>query len=438
MNTEDLQELIDKAEMHKLNNELSEAIKLWRLVLDLHPNTDQGKYAAEQLKKHQLSNKDKKNSKSSGGIGSILLIIFGLYIASQIGGYLGKGAAENASSNRELSKELQAAQFYEAYYLSRTRGAYNFCKIHGIDITEYVKSYKDVEAETYNRASKILETNGHVFGADYDKHSDLILRTLEKEMQKTRDVLAKQLNDQSVNLSHVCKLFAVAGKESLINYSFAMEKPKLYRDLMNFGTDKKDTTSSKDGSFQIVNFNNEIQISVPRNWDYLDASMKKHLQTGSDAMIRTSGLPHDSSENTILIAANAHTSNKSTIATLRLSVRNVDAPSQSDMYKFSKLSKDEISRELAPVLKSTQQKIDSYFKGMSKTKESNISIVNNKSILCILVNTESTRSDGDWLTQVYMCPLSTKSVKVTTSYRISNELLMKPVVQYVWQSLIIK
>lgn len=438
MKAEDLQELIDKAEMHKLNNELSEAIELWRLVVDLHPNTAQGTYALDQLKKHPFLEKDKKSKKTSGGIGKILLIIFGIYIASQMGGYLGKSAGENASSNSESSKELQAAQFYEAYYLSKTTGAYNFCKNQGVDITEYIKAYKVVEAETYNKANKVLEINGHVFGASYEKHSDKILSTLEKGMIKTRDALATQLNDQSVTLAHVCKLVTVADKESLINHSFAKDEPKLYTDLMNFGSDKKDISSSKDGSFQIINFNDEIQISIPRNWDYLDESMKKHLQTGSDAMIRTTGLPHDSSENTILIAGNAHTSNKSTIATLRLSVRNSDAPSQSDMYKLSNLSKDEISQVLAPVVKSTHKELDSYFKGMSKTKESNISIVNNKTVMCILVNTESTRSDGNWLTQVYMCPLSTKSVKLTTSYRISNEILIKPVVQHVWQSLTIK
>ena len=44
--------LIVKAEMHKLNNEMSEAIELWRLVVDTYPDTEQGTYAVEQLKKH--------------------------------------------------------------------------------------------------------------------------------------------------------------------------------------------------------------------------------------------------------------------------------------------------------------------------------------------------------------------------------------------------
>ncbi len=93
------QDLIDQAELHKLNNELSESIELWQQVVDKYPGTDQSAYAVDQLKKHPSSNSNENSNKSSGGLKSILLIIFGIYIASQIGGYLGKGAAENASSS---------------------------------------------------------------------------------------------------------------------------------------------------------------------------------------------------------------------------------------------------------------------------------------------------------------------------------------------------
>src|SRR5229473_3028630 len=85
------------------------------------------------------------------------------------------------------------------------------------------------------------------------------------------------------------------------------------------------------GAFAKLEFSGEIRIEVPRNWDYLDDNIKRHLNAGGEAAARLAGITPNPGENVILVAANAFTAFRTPSATLRLSVRRGENPSQSEV-----------------------------------------------------------------------------------------------------------
>lgn len=187
-------------------------------------------------------------------------------------------------------------------------------------------------------------------------------------------------------------------------------------------------------SFAKLDFGETIFIDIPRNWTYLDENLKRHLNTGGEAVARLAGITPNPGENVILVAANAFTSFRTPSATLRLSVRRGDGPSQADVREISRMSKAELSQFLAPIVEETQKTMI----GVDGVKSANplrASVVSNKSLSCMFFEFETETIDGTKVSQTYVCPMATNAVKLSTSYRKSEAAMFRPVTQYVWQSL---
>ena len=108
--------------------------------------------------------------------------------------------------------------------------------------------------------------------------------------------------------------------------------------------------NAQDGAFAKLDFGGEVRIEVPRNWTFLDDNIKKHLNTGGEAAARLAGIAPNPGENVILVAANAFTSLRTPSATLRLSVRRGESPSQSEMREVAKPFPKTPVTVLGPVL----------------------------------------------------------------------------------------
>ena len=65
---------------------------------------------------------------------------------------------------------------------------------------------------------------------------------------------------------------------------------------------------AQSASFTRLNFGEAIRIEVPRNWTYLDERLRKHINTAGEAAQRLAGIPPNSGENVVVVAANAYTS----------------------------------------------------------------------------------------------------------------------------------
>jgi len=177
-----------------------------------------------------------------------------------------------------------------------------------------------------------------------------------------------------------------------------------------------------------------MYIEVPRNWTYLDENLRRHLETVSEAVARLAGITPNPGENLILVAGSAYTSFRTPSATLRLSVRWGNSPTQEDMREIAKLHKKDLTEILAPIADETRRVMVG-LEGVKSVKAVDARIASNQGLTCMFSEFETDASDGVKLSQTYICPLGNRSVKLSTSYRKSEATLFHPVVAYVWHSL---
>lgn len=204
--------------------------------------------------------------------------------------------------------------------------------------------------------------------------------------------------------------------------------------LAALGTGFAGAVHAQGSSFAKLHFGGTLSIDVPRNWTYLDENLRKHINTGSEAAVRLAGITPNPGENVIVVAANAYTSYRTASATLRLSVRRGEAPTQAQTRELAGVPKAELVQMLAPVLAETRNALIGV-DGVKSAKALDAQIAKNTSLNCVFFEFETETTDGTKLSQTYVCPLGTKSVKLSTSYRKSEAALFRPVLQYVWSSL---
>lgn len=204
--------------------------------------------------------------------------------------------------------------------------------------------------------------------------------------------------------------------------------------LFTLAVSKMGLCQEQNSAFAKLDFGGNTYIEVPRNWTYLDANLRRHLNTGGEAVTRLAGISPNPGENVILVAGNAYTSFRTSSATLRLSVRRGDAPTQGDMREVSKLTKKELAQLLAPVAEETRRVMVGV-DGVKSIRAVDAKIASNQGITCMFFEFETDTLDGVKLSQTYVCPLGSRTVKLSTSYRKSERALFHPVIKYIWQSL---
>ena len=191
------------------------------------------------------------------------------------------------------------------------------------------------------------------------------------------------------------------------------------------------TSYGQGSSFAKLDFGGDIFIEVPRNWTYLDGNLKNHLNAAGEAVARLAGITPNPGENVILVAGNAFTSFRTPSATLRVSVRQGEAPSQSDVREMGSVPEAELSRMLAPVMEETRRAMIG-IEGVKNATPIGARVVSNKSLSCMFFEFETEASDGPKISQTYVCPMASRTVKLGTSYRQSEAAMFRPVTQYVW------
>jgi hypothetical protein len=192
-----------------------------------------------------------------------------------------------------------------------------------------------------------------------------------------------------------------------------------------------------DSTFIKFNFNHNLVIEIPRNWTILDENINKQLNNTSEALAILNNIQLKNGDNNILVAANAYTSANSPSATLRLSVRPGNVPTQADMRSFQGLSKTEFKEIIDPVLAKTKLVLLS-IEGTNSVKVVDAKVIQSKNMTCFYTELQADTNTGVKLLQSYICPCGDKTVKLATSYNKSEKLIFKPVIDYVWDSLAVR
>ena len=209
-----------------------------------------------------------------------------------------------------------------------------------------------------------------------------------------------------------------------------MKALSLYSALVIFALPSQAANSA----FATVQFADVALIALPRSWTYLDKNIAANLNSSSEAVGRIAGISINQGDNKILVAANAYDAAGKSKATVRLSVRAGQSPSQQELRELAKQPTQSIQEALLPAAKETA---DAMLKvpGIKSYKVVGVKLDYNGMLHCALTTFEADYGSRVVVSDTWVCPLSNRTLKLSTSYEKRNQAIYRPIVDYVWRSL---
>ncbi len=180
-----------------------------------------------------------------------------------------------------------------------------------------------------------------------------------------------------------------------------------------------------------------IRIETPLGWRYDDEVLRQQLEqkTRESLQLNKSAVPAVPN-NIVLAAALPDTAGRNT-ATLRLSVRKGPAPTQADMHnELANVSQDDVAAVIAPAMAESIRLARS-MPGVTTARAIGGMIARNSTLTCLFTEMEYTQDAATWRTQTWVCPAGRRTVKLSTSYRMAEAAVARPVIAHMWQTLAI-
>ena len=158
------------------------------------------------------------------------------------------------------------------------------------------------------------------------------------------------------------------------------------------------------------------------------------LNTNSEAMGDSLGLDVNQADNAILIAGNALDGSNKTTATMRVSVRSRPGLSQADMRQGLSEPQDEIEEEL---MKAADQTAGQLRKAPHVVlyEVRGAGLRRNDAVVCTWMGFRYDLGRGPMIGDTWICPDSSRTVKLSTSYQESRSALYEATINRMWQSL---
>lgn len=194
------------------------------------------------------------------------------------------------------------------------------------------------------------------------------------------------------------------------------------------------SSQAANSAFVTLQFAEVAKIALPRNWTYLDKQIADHLNTSVEASGRIAGFSIKQGDNKILVAANAYDETGKSKATVRLSVRMGQSPSQDDFRELAKQPPQSIQEALLPAAKETA---DAILKvpGIKSYKVLGVKLDHNEALHCTLSTFEGDYGGRLVILDTWVCPLGDRTLKLSTSYEKRHQAIYRPTIDYVWRSL---
>ncbi len=176
-----------------------------------------------------------------------------------------------------------------------------------------------------------------------------------------------------------------------------------------------------------------ISILVPRNWHWMGKNDSDSLNTNAEALSDTLGLDIRQGNNVILLAGNAHDDANISRATIRLSVRMGTKITQSELQEAAseprQFNKEifEAAEQTAVAMRKLPQ--NKYYNATAGR------LRQNGKISCVWVEFEFDLGKGGTIADTWICPVSGRTFKLSTSFAKARAGLYAATIDYVWRSL---
>lgn len=178
-----------------------------------------------------------------------------------------------------------------------------------------------------------------------------------------------------------------------------------------------------------------VQLAMPKNWLTIDPLDTDAMNTNSEALSAQAGAEVAQGDNRILFARNAMNRLGQTDATARVSVRSSGAGTQAQFREaLESESTDAIDAELRAAGEATGR----VMKQLPFVKHYELvdaGIRRNNTLVCMWNKTEIDNGRGPMIVDAWVCPLGSRTLKLTTSYRKEKAMLFAATIDYIWNTL---
>ena len=191
-------------------------------------------------------------------------------------------------------------------------------------------------------------------------------------------------------------------------------------------------------AFEVRQLPDAVSVAVPKEgWQWMSGSQAQALDTNSEARLSNLGQSPQPGDNIVLIAGNAFDSAGHSIATIRVSKRHATSISQKQVRDGYRDSPEEV-RQAAISLAQESVDLMQRVRGMQYYRLVDSGVQENTSLTCMWSKFEYDAGGGDMISDTWICPMESGSLKLSTSYSKRFRNLYADTIEYVWRSLIAK
>jgi len=187
--------------------------------------------------------------------------------------------------------------------------------------------------------------------------------------------------------------------------------------------------AAQTGDFKRLQLTTGISLEVPSHWTILSHSTRNNLQAAGRALIENTGLDSPSGTKENLLAVNA--TPDPTGAMIRVSVTKPPEYSQADLIAATQGELQELAEDLLENFKSMEA---SGGPQIITVEPARVESWNEKLVLVIPYLRRSNAGPSLWQVVQYKIPLPDRLIEITLSYRESDSVVWRPILEKVKRS----
>lgn len=185
---------------------------------------------------------------------------------------------------------------------------------------------------------------------------------------------------------------------------------------------------AQDNSFHKVKLSYGISLDVPSHWAVLSMADTKNLHTSSQAMMDNAGMEKPRSRKETLLAMNA--APNPTGAMIRVSVTVPPNFTQSDLAATTPADLKEVGVEMLKMFRQIEASGGPKIKEMQPVRMERFN--NYRALVIPYVRTGA--NESTWQVTQYQIPVPSRLIQITLSYRQSDAVIWRPILERVKQS----
>lgn len=188
--------------------------------------------------------------------------------------------------------------------------------------------------------------------------------------------------------------------------------------------------AAQTGDYKRLQLSYGISLDVPSHWTLLSQSTRNNLQAAGNAITENAGLESKGGRKENILAVNA--SPAPTGAMIRVSVTRPPDYSQADLASATPADLKNLANEVLIVFKKME---DSGGPKVIQVHPGRIEIHNKYRVLVLPYTRHDNFGPSSWHVTQYKIPLDDRLIEMTLSYRESDSIVWKPILERVKRSI---